>query len=86
MSGMMNPVDLLGYSAASCTTSAFLPQVLKAVRKKDTRSLSLGMDLIFTVGVGAWLAYGILKKNPAITLANGLTSILALAILVIKLR
>jgi MtN3 and saliva related transmembrane protein len=79
-------VDAVGYFAASCTTLAFLPQAVKVLRDKDTKSLSLGMYVLFTVGVGLWLAYGILKDDYVITLANAITIILSLAILVTKIR
>lgn len=79
-------VDAVGYFAASCTTLAFLPQAVKVLRDRDTKSLSLGMYVLFTVGVGLWLAYGILKDDYAITLANAITIILSLAILVTKIR
>lgn len=79
-------VDAVGYFAASCTTLAFLPQAVKVIRDKDTRSLSLGMYVLFTVGVGLWLAYGILKDDYVITLANAVTIIFSLAILVTKIR
>ncbi|HEY7746386.1 MAG TPA: SemiSWEET transporter [Desulfuromonadales bacterium] len=79
-------VDAVGYFAASCTTLAFLPQAVKVLRDRDTRSLSLGMYLLFTVGVGLWLAYGILKDDYVITLANSITIVLSLAILVAKIR
>jgi MtN3 and saliva related transmembrane protein len=79
-------VDAVGYFAASCTTLAFLPQAVKVLRDKDTRSLSLGMYVLFTIGVGLWLAYGILKDDYVITLANAVTIILSLAILVTKIR
>jgi MtN3 and saliva related transmembrane protein len=83
---MMVLVDAVGYFAASCTTLAFLPQAVKVLRDKDTKSLSLGMYVLFTVGVGLWLAYGILKDDDVITLANAITIILSLAILVTKIR
>ena len=79
-------VDAVGYFAASCTTLAFLPQAVKVLRDKDTKSPSLGMYVLFTVGVGLWLAYGILKDDYVITLANAITIILSLAILVTKIR
>ena len=34
-------------------------QAVKTIRSKDTRSISLWMYLMFTVGIGFWLAYGI---------------------------
>jgi len=82
----MTPVDTLGYVAASCTTLAFLPQAWKVLREKETGSLSLAMYALFTLGVGLWLAYGIMRADYAITLANAITVLLSLAILVTKIR
>jgi MtN3 and saliva related transmembrane protein len=83
---VMISVDLIGYLAALCTTTAFLPQAVKTIRSKDTHSLSLGMYSLFTVGVILWLMYGIYRQDPAIVLANAITGLLSLVILFHKLR
>lgn len=76
--------SLLGYLAALCTTTAFLPQVLHTLKTKDTSSISIGMYILFVTGVGLWLIYGILLRDMPIILANGITFCLAAIILVIK--
>jgi MtN3 and saliva related transmembrane protein len=82
----MEYVDTLGYVAAFCTTLSFLPQALKAIRYRDTKSLSLGMYVLLTVGVFLWLAYGVLKNDYAIMAANAVSGLLSLAILITKIR
>jgi MtN3 and saliva related transmembrane protein len=82
----MFSLDALGYLAALCTTAAFVPQAVKTIRSKDTRSLSLGMYCLFTVGLFLWLLYGIYRRDPAIVLANAVTGVLALVILYHKVR
>lgn len=81
----MNGLDVLGFTAAFCTTISFLPQAVKAIRTRDTASLSLWMYIIFTLGVGLWLLYGIAKSDKAIIVANVVTLALAFLILWIKL-
>lgn len=76
----------IGLAAGACTTLSFVPQVVKTVRSRDTRSLSLGMYLIFTAGVALWLAYGLAIGDFAIALANGVTLLLAGVVLAYKLR
>jgi MtN3 and saliva related transmembrane protein len=83
---IMNGTDLVGYVAASLTTVAFVPQAIKALRERDTHSLSVGMYVIFTTGVVLWGIYGWLLRDPAIVAANFVTGALSLAILVAKLR
>jgi len=78
-------VDALGFSAAFCTTLAFVPQAIKVLKTRDTQSLSLAMYSIFTFGVALWLAYGIVKEDKAMIVANMVTIFLASSILITKI-
>jgi MtN3 and saliva related transmembrane protein len=84
----MNPsaVTLIRLLAAACTTIAFLPQVIHTIRTRDTNGISLLMYLLFTTGVGLWLIYGLIIHDLPLTLANLITLVLALIVLVLKLR
>ena len=75
-----------GYLGGTMTTVAFLPQVFKTLRTRDTRSISLGMYLLFTTGVFLWLVYGIRLRALPMILANGITLLLSFVLLVAKWR
>ena len=79
-------MEWTGYVAATLTTVAFIPQALKTLKTKDTRSISLGMYIVFTVGVGFWLLYGIYLHSLPMIVSNVITLALAAAILAMKLR
>lgn len=81
----MSSPDLLGYAAAVLTTTAFIPQVVQTLRTRDTRAISLGMYLLFSLGVALWALYGVLLTAWPIILANGMTLLLALVVLGYKL-
>lgn len=83
---MTDYTQLLGFIAAFCTTVSFLPQAIKVIRTKDTESLSLGMYSIFTLGLGLWLLYGLMREDLAIIIANIVTITLAGLILAMKIR
>lgn len=68
------------------TTLAFLPQVVKTLRTRDTRSISLGMYLLFTTGVFFWLVYGVRLRALPMILANGVTLVLSVVLLIAKWR
>ena len=78
--------EWLGYAAATLTTLSFVPQAVKTIRSKDTRSLSLGMYVAFTVGIAFWLGYGIVLQSWPMIVANVVTLLLATTILGLKLR
>lgn len=82
----MNLIDWIGSIAATLTTASFVPQAWHTFRTRDVRGISLGMYSFFTVGVALWLVYGILLMAWPIIIANAITTSLALAILVMKLR
>jgi len=79
-------MEWTGYVAATLTTVAFIPQAVKTLKTKDTRSISLGMYIVFTVGVGFWLLYGIYLHSLPMIVSNVITLALAAAILAMKLR
>ena len=84
----MNSMIVLyfGYFAGFCTTIAFLPQVIKVWKNKSTKDISLSMFIIFLVGVISWLIYGILSMDMPMIIANSITFILGLFILIGKIK
>jgi MtN3 and saliva related transmembrane protein len=77
-------IDLIGSAAAFFTTISFVPQVWKIWITRRTDDISLGMYSMFTFGVALWLSYGILLTAWPIIIANGITLILAGAVLIMK--
>ena len=77
--------DLLGYLAATLTTLAFIPQVVKSFRTRSVNDLSLAMLVTFTIGVGCWLVYGILIGAAPLIAANAATLACGLVLLWLKL-
>jgi MtN3 and saliva related transmembrane protein len=78
--------DLLGFLAAALTSVAFLPQVLRVWRTRSAEDISLGMYAAFVCGVACWIGYGFLIDAWPVIIANGITLLLASAVLVLKLR
>lgn len=82
----MNGLEWTGYVAATLTTLAFVPQAIKTIRSRDTQSISLGMYVVFTIGIGFWLLYGIALDSLPMIVSNVVTFALSTTILVLKLR
>jgi MtN3 and saliva related transmembrane protein len=79
-------VDCVGAAGATLTTLCWLPQALKAMREKETRSLSLPATAAFTGGVALWLVYGLAIGDWPLIGSNAVTLALMAAILTMKLR
>jgi MtN3 and saliva related transmembrane protein len=82
----MDFVTLLGLTAGTLTTLAFLPQLLKTWRSKSAKDISSGWLVSFSSGIMLWLVYGVLIQSLPVILSNGVTLILTLIILSFKLR
>jgi MtN3 and saliva related transmembrane protein len=80
------PVLLLGYTAAALTTASFFPQAIKTLRSGDTPGISVGMYVLFTLGISAWGVYGLLTRDGPLVAANTLTLVPALVVLERSLR
>ncbi len=77
---------ILGITAGTLTTVAFIPQLAKALKSKSTGDLSWGMVLTFTIGVLLWLIYGIWIDSLPVILANAVTLLLQLGIVSLKIK
>lgn len=84
---MVDPLtELVGSVAGTCTTLAFVPQLMRVYSTRSTKDISLAMFLVFCAGITLWLVYGLRLGAWPVVVANGITLLLAGAILVAKLR
>ncbi len=81
----MNLIDTLGFVAATLTTGSFVPQAWLTFRTRDVSGISLAMYSAFTLGIVAWLVYGLMLGAWPVIVANGITLALAAGILSMKI-
>lgn len=79
-------VDTIGALAGTLTTISFVPQVVRVFKTRQTRDISMAMMLLFSLGVTLWCVFGWLVDSPPVVWTNALTLVLALTIVVCKLR
>lgn len=77
-------VEMIGFVAGACTTLAFLPQIFKIAKTGKVRDISVSMYLVLCCGIFLWLIYGLHIKEYPIIIANGVSLVLCLVILVMK--
>lgn len=81
-----NFVTTVGLVAGTLTTIAFIPQLTKTWRSKSAQDVSLGMLITFSTGVLLWLTYGLFIHALPVILANLITFVLTLIILLLKIK
>ena len=82
----MNIVNIIGFTAAFMAAIIFLPQVIKTVKTKDTKGLSLSTFILISVSNSLWLTYGILSGDTVIILSQVFLFPMGLTILIYKIK
>lgn len=77
---------LVGTVAGICSTSSFIPQVIKVWREGDTEAISKKMYLVTVTAFSLWIIYGVMIGSMPIIVFNIASLALSATILVIKLR
>ena len=83
---MLDYANLLGLSAGTLTTAAFVPQALKIWQSKSAADVSYSMFFIFSTGVFLWLLYGIAIGAAPVIITNVITLALAILIIILKTK
>lgn len=82
----MNPVDLLGLADGTMTTTALLPQVIKAHKTRHTADLSLSMFILSASGLSIWMIYGFMVNSVPVIVANVVTLAFSFYLIFLKIK
>ncbi len=64
---------VIGASAAILTTFSFVPQIIRALKTKSVKDVSVITILQLALGVALWVIYGLHLRNAIIVIANSVT-------------
>ena len=78
-------IEFFGYFAAVLTTVAFIPQLIKILKTKKADDVSLLTLIVFILGVCSWIIYGYKISSLPILIANLITLVLNVFILISKI-
>ncbi len=65
----MSPTTI-GLVAGTLTSLAAIPQVIKTLRSRHVRDISVWQPLLLSIGVALWMFYGILIDDLPLIVAN----------------
>jgi len=83
---MISLAEALGLVAGFLVSLGLLPQILRVLKLKDARQISLPFNLLSLGGTVLWLTYGILLGLLAVVFWNGINCILYVVLLSVKLK
>jgi len=85
----MDSITVIGLVAATFTTISLFPQLLRSWRtrsKPSGDSTFATYSTLFCVGIFLWLVYGIYKNDLPMMIANSLSFLQGLIILIIQVQ
>ncbi len=78
--------QILGLAAGALIVFASLPQILKIIKSKSTKDISLAMYIILNIGTLLWVIYGFVTNQIVIIIPNLIFLVLNLIILYLKIK
>ncbi len=79
-------VTVIGIVASIGTAMSMVPQLTKLIKEKKADGISVFMLLVLFIGVGCWVAYGILKKDWIIIISNSFSFIVNMVLTILTIR
>jgi MtN3 and saliva related transmembrane protein len=83
---MVNYIELIGLAACLCTTLSALPQIIKIIKLKSAKDLSLLTYLLSCTGVALWLIYGILLSSLSLIASNVICLFFQITIIIMIIK
>jgi MtN3 and saliva related transmembrane protein len=79
-------IEAVGAAAAICSTTSFVPQLIKLLRERTAEAVSLRMYALTVTAFVLWSAYGFVLHSWPLVVSNLVSLALSSAILLLKLR
>jgi MtN3 and saliva related transmembrane protein len=76
----------VGLVAGALTSVAAIPQVIKTLKTRHVRDISIWQPLLLAFGVALWMVYGILINDLPLIVANITPLICNVILTVMKIR
>ena len=76
----------VGIGAGICTAVSMLPQLYKIIKDKKAEDISYMMLITLLTGLGAWIWYGVLKKDWPIIVTNSFSFLTNMVIIFFSVR
>ncbi len=77
---------IVGIIAAVCTTSGFIPQIIRGLRTKRLDDVSPVMCILLIFGLSMWLSYGIHIEDMIIIVANAFGVLFSIIIITLRFK
>lgn len=82
----MVSVESLGLVAGALTTCSIIPQLIRVLKMKSAREISILFTTLLLLGMICWLVYGVYSELVPVILWNSIGAVLTALLLYLKLK
>lgn len=82
----METAEITGIAASVFTSSTLIPQLIKILKEKKADGTSILMLLVLFTGLSLWVAYGVMKNDLIIIVANSFSLLVNTVTLFARVR
>ena len=79
-------MEIIGYLAGIFTAGTMAPQIIKTIRTKNVRDLSVYMIMMYIFNAVLWVIYGISIRATPLIMADGFALAAGCIQMVLKLK
>ena len=83
---MENNYVFIGYLAALLTTFSGIPQIVRVLKLKESRDISLWTTSLLLAGILFWFIHGIMIQDMPLTLSSGVSLFFSMATLCVIMK
>ncbi len=76
-------IKIVGIVAGILTSVSMFPQIIKIIREKEAKDISVNMVIILIIGIACWIFYGVLRKDLPIIFTNSFSLLVNVMLLVL---
>ena len=82
----LDPIEIVGFTAAALGAGALFPQVRQSWRTRSTGDLNLRTLITISVSIVLFLAYGAAIGSPSVITANAVAGVMIVSLAYLKIR
>lgn len=75
---------ILGWIASLLCTLILIPQIIKALKTRKTKDVSMSMLVLSVLGNGFWAAHASMTQNLPLIAGAGLISLMSITLIIFK--
>jgi MtN3 and saliva related transmembrane protein len=82
----MDKIFWVGIVGGILTSISMLPQLIKIIKEKDAKNVSIIMIIVLICGLSTWIVYGVMREDWPLIITNSFSVLVNTLILIFRIK